>query len=603
MRFKFAVVSSLAGAIVAPAQAMNPACQPLMQSQTNMAARPVHIFMTETRTWSKPLSQAAAGMNMGGTKKSEEISTGNPLYVKHGARWIDMQTSFAEMMKLGDPNDPDTKKALEAKQCKALPDEAVSGQAAAVYQEHNPSGIDTKIWISKSTHLPLKSEITNKAGGPALTSFTVSTYDYDGVRAPVGAISMKQMMESGSADRAANRQTFEEAPMSLRFVRCVLLGTAIFFALSANETAAAKLQVIYNFAGGSGDGANPAGPLLVDDQGSLYGTTTNGGSANNGTVFKISPHGRESILHVFTGASGDGAQPFGGVITDKSGNLYGATTGGGANGLGIVFTLAPNGVETLQHTFQGICCGSDGSFPYTSLVVDTQGNMYGTTMKGGNSSDLGTVFRVTPAGAETVIHAFSGASDGSEPLLGLLKGQKSVLYGATGLGGAQNAGVAFRMTLDGRETVLHQFGSGSDGLYPQGWIAVDDKGAIYGTTANGGGSANAGIVYKIDKNGFESILHVFNGADGGTPLSVTLIGSDLYGVTAFGGADDDGTIFKIASDGVFSVLHSFSGMDGREPTCPLVTDSNGNLYGTTIGGGANSDGVVFKLTFKKKRSD
>ena len=91
--------------------------------------------------------------------------------------------------------------------------------------------------------------------------------------------------------------------------------------------------------------------------------------------------------------------------------------------------------------------------------------------------------------------------------------------------------------------------------------------------------------------------------DDGTPLSVTLIGSDLYGVAGFGGANDDGTIFKIASDGVFSVLHSFSGMDGREPTCPLVTDSNGNLYGTTIGGGANSDGVVFKLTLKKKRSD
>jgi len=196
MRFKFAIVGSLASiAVMAPAQAMDPACQALMQSQTNMAARPVHIFMTETRTWSKPLSKAAAGMNMGGTKKSEEISTGNALYVKHGARWIDMQTSFAGMMKLGDPNDPDTKKALEAKQCKALPDEAVSGQAAAVYQEHNPSGIDTKIWISKSTHLPLKSEITNKASGPALTSFTVSTYDYDGVRAPVGAISMKQMMD------------------------------------------------------------------------------------------------------------------------------------------------------------------------------------------------------------------------------------------------------------------------------------------------------------------------------------------------------------------------------------------------------------------------
>ena len=197
MKANFAIAGLLASvAIVAPALAMDPACQALIQSQRSMASRPVHIFMTETRTWSKPLSKAAAGLDMSGAKKSEEISTGKALYVKHGAGWIDMQTSFAEMMKLGDPNDPDTKKELDGMQCKALPDETVSGQAATVYQEHSPSGIDTKIWISKSTHLPLKSEITNKAGGPALTSFTVATYDYTNVLAPVGAMSMKQMMNA-----------------------------------------------------------------------------------------------------------------------------------------------------------------------------------------------------------------------------------------------------------------------------------------------------------------------------------------------------------------------------------------------------------------------
>jgi uncharacterized repeat protein (TIGR03803 family) len=388
--------------------------------------------------------------------------------------------------------------------------------------------------------------------------------------------------------------------MYSRFIRSALPGCVAAIALSTGAFAVPKLQVIYNFAGGSGDGANPIGPLLIDDHGSLYGTT--GGSANNGTIFKTSPRGQESVLHVFTGTAGDGAQPYGGVIADKSGNLYGATSAGGTNGLGIVFKLAPNGVETILHTFQGICCGSDGSFPYTSLVTDKQGNMYGTTMKGGNGDDLGTVFRVTAAGTENVVHAFSGAADGSQPLLGLAIGKKHTFYGATGLGGAQNAGVAFRMTLDGTETVLHQFGSGSDGQYAQGWIALDDKGAMYGTTENGGGSANAGIVYKIDKNGVESILHAFNGADGENPISVTLMGKDLYGVTGFGGANGDGTIFKITSNGAFSVLHSFSGTDGRDPVCPLVPDSGGNLYGTTFGGGANSNGVVFKLTLKKKKT-
>jgi len=180
-----------------PALAMDRGCQPLMQSQITMTRTPVHIFMTETRTWSKNLSGAAAGMGLGGTKTSEEISTGKAVYVLNRGKWIDMGASFAGIMEHGDPNDPDVKKMREANRCKALPDETVAGQPAVVYQEHNLElGIDTKIWISKSTHQPLKSEITNKAAGSALTSVTVSTYDYDNVRAPTGAISMKQMMNA-----------------------------------------------------------------------------------------------------------------------------------------------------------------------------------------------------------------------------------------------------------------------------------------------------------------------------------------------------------------------------------------------------------------------
>ena len=184
-------------ALATPVLAFDAACRPVFQSQKSMADTPVHITLTETRTWSKALSRAAAGMGMGGTKTSEEISTGKHVYVSHGAQWIDMETSFAEMAKPGDPDDdPDTKKAREAERCSALPDETVAGQSASVYQARNPvSGIDTKIWISKSTHLPLKSEITNKAAGTAMSSFTVSTYDYNNVRAPIGAISMKQMVD------------------------------------------------------------------------------------------------------------------------------------------------------------------------------------------------------------------------------------------------------------------------------------------------------------------------------------------------------------------------------------------------------------------------
>lgn len=198
----------LEGAILAccvvlatPALAIDPACQSLMESQRNMANTPVHITLTETRNWSRVLSRAAVGLGMGGTKTSEEISTGKNVYVLHGDQWIDMQTSFAEMTKPGDPDsNADAGKAGHPKHCTTLPDEIVAGQAAAVYLARTPE-IDTKIWISKSTHLPLKSEITNRAGGAAMSSFTVSTYDYKNVRAPAGAISMKQMVDERRRDR------------------------------------------------------------------------------------------------------------------------------------------------------------------------------------------------------------------------------------------------------------------------------------------------------------------------------------------------------------------------------------------------------------------
>jgi uncharacterized repeat protein (TIGR03803 family) len=376
----------------------------------------------------------------------------------------------------------------------------------------------------------------------------------------------------------------------------------VALALSTSAGASAKLQVIYNLLGGSGDGANPIGPLLMDGSGSLYGVTLSGGSANAGTVFKISPRGQETVLHVFTGTGGEGSHPFGGVLVDALGNLYGTTSGGGTNGLGIVFKLAPSGVETILHTFQGICCGGgDGSFPYSSLIIDEHGNMFGTTMNGGNSSDLGTVFRVTPDGTENVIHAFSG-TDGSEPFFGNLAiGKHGTVYGAALFGGEYNAGVAFRMTAHGTETMLHQFGAGADGQNPEGWIAVDN-GNIYGTTQQGGGSANAGIVYKIDNSGVETILHVFNGADGATPLAVTLVGKALYGVTAGGGANNSGTLFKLSLNGRFTTLHAFDGTDGDGPNAPLIAGSDGNLYGSTYRGGAQGNGVVFKLTLKQRKA-
>ncbi|HEY2445173.1 MAG TPA: hypothetical protein VGI20_05480 [Rhizomicrobium sp.] len=179
---------------VAPALALDPACQAPFSVQMSLRSKPFHVYMTsEDKFSSGTLSKAAAGMGMAGVKQSEEIWTGKDIYVLHNGKWIDMQTSFTEMNK-DDTNDPDIKKARDAERCVALPDETVFGQNAAVYRIHNPElGADTKIWVSKTSHLPLKSEITTSTG--PMTSFATSRYEYTNTQAPANSISMRDMIK------------------------------------------------------------------------------------------------------------------------------------------------------------------------------------------------------------------------------------------------------------------------------------------------------------------------------------------------------------------------------------------------------------------------
>lgn len=367
--------------------------------------------------------------------------------------------------------------------------------------------------------------------------------------------------------------------------------------------AQAKFKILHSFAGGF-DGSDPEGDLFIASSGVLYGTTRAGGIGGNmGTLFKIPPGRKEKVLHSFSGGASDGAQPSGGVIVDKNGNLYGLTENGGANGLGVVYKIAPDGTETLVHTFQGICCGTDGSFPFGNLAFDGQGNMYGATYRGGGPTDLGSVFEVKADGSETVIYGFAGGADGSTPRGGLAIDASGSLYGTTAYGGASNVGTVYKITSAKTESVLHAFigNNSSDGSYPHGSLVLDKNGNVYGTTSDGGQSF-LGTVYIVTAAGVETLIHSFNGADGSLPGSSLIKDKrgNLYGTAIQGGANNMGTVFELKTSGEFKVLHSFDGSDGNGPRGGLVADADGNLYGTTAQGGANNLGVVFEITVKKK---
>ncbi len=182
-------------AAMRPAFAMDPVCNQLLAATQVLRTMPVHIYMTVTQNFTNPnVAKSAGSIGMGGTHQSEEISTGKTVYVMTHGKWVDMQTSFAAMPQDNDP-DPDTKKALEESKCKALPDEAMYGQATNVYFRSTPDlGMEMKLWISKTTKLPVRTDMTNDQG--AMKMLTVSRYEYSGVQAPAHAITMKDMVNS-----------------------------------------------------------------------------------------------------------------------------------------------------------------------------------------------------------------------------------------------------------------------------------------------------------------------------------------------------------------------------------------------------------------------
>jgi len=254
-------------------------------------------------------------------------------------------------------------------------------------------------------------------------------------------------------------------------------------------TGAGKETVVYSFTGGA-DGGNPVGSLIFDPTGNAYGTTKQGGAFNKGTVFKLSKTGQESVLHSF-GVRIDGYWPQAGLVRDKAGNLYGTTLQGGTSDLGTVFKVAPNGDETVLHSFAG---APDGQNPDGTLII-LGGMLYGTTYFGGASGN-GSVFKVDSTGTTTVLYSFSGfGADEGWPWAGLVADKSGNVYGTTSSQISGN-GTVFELAPGGTETVLYSFTGGVDGANPTGGLFLDAAGNLYGT-AYQGGQFGDGTVFKL----------------------------------------------------------------------------------------------------------
>jgi uncharacterized repeat protein (TIGR03803 family) len=318
---------------------------------------------------------------------------------------------------------------------------------------------------------------------------------------------------------------------------------------------------------------------------------------------------------------GDGYLPRAGLIFGSDGALYGTTAYGGTSGVNsTVFKLTPAATppwnETVLYKFCQTANCSDGYLPVAGLIFGSDGALYGTTRFGGGSGGNGTVFKLTLAGAETVLYNFcskSNCSDGSEPFAGLIFGSDGALYGTTFSGGTSGNGTVFKLTLAGTETVLYNFCSKAncrDGANPGAGLIFGSSGApgahlsvLYGTTSIGG-TPSDGTVFKLLSAGAETVLYNFcsksNCSDGSEPFAGLIFGSDgaLYGTTALGGTHNQGTVFKLKPTGTETVLYNFGSQsnDGSGPEATLIFGSDGALYGTTFSGGTSGNGTVFKLT-------
>lgn len=442
--------------------------------------------------------------------------------------------------------------------------------------------------------------------------------------------------------------------MSEQTLKHVVVVSVLGLLLAAALPLQAQYTTLYNFTGGA-DGGFPYAGLIING-GTLYGTTT-----DPGTVFQTTTAGVEKVIYTFGTNSNDGSNPMANLVRDSAGNLYGTTEFGGTNTYGTVFEVTEKGVETILYNF----AYEDGLTPYepqSSLVFDGAGNLYGTT-RGGGSGYQGTVFEYTAGGTFTLLYNFTGAGDGAEPLAGLVMDTSGNLYGTTLAAGANDFGVVFELSPEPAagcptgsntgngwcETALYSFTDGTDGATLVSPLILDSSGNLYGTTLYGGVAActfngeapttGCGTVFELNPvpatgcpagsntgNGWcETPLYAFSGAaDGFVPMTGLAIDSagNLYGTTQFGGVQPGtsgyGTVFEVSPQTASGCpadsypgngwcetpLYAFTGspsVDGAYPLGSLAIDKKGNLYGTTSAGGPEDEptfgyGTVFMVS-------
>ena len=312
---------------------------------------------------------------------------------------------------------------------------------------------------------------------------------------------------------------------------CIGYGCGVVFKMDPQN----QVTILHVFAGET-DGLEPQARLLPDAEGNLYGTTCCGGYYGAGTVFKIDRKGHESVLYSFTGGE-DGGSPQAALTWDSAENLVGTTLYGGSisscnspNGCGVVFRIDRHLHETVLHAFTS----TDGAYPYDGLTGDALGNLYGTTYNGGDHS-CGVVFKLDRSGNETVLHSFGNQTgDGCSPYSGVTLDAQGNLYGTTLLGGQANHGVVFKIDRFGNASGMHTF-TGRDGSNPSSDLVQDTAGNLYGTTVSGG-EFGYGVVFKLEPSGKQTILHNFDYSNGAFPWGRLLpFAGALYGATNAGG--------------------------------------------------------------------
>lgn len=382
-----------------------------------------------------------------------------------------------------------------------------------------------------------------------------------------------------------------------------LCSCMLFLSPCSNAQASQNLSFSVPFTFDSKDGSNPQAALTRDNAGNLYGITVDGGSGAAGTLFRLSPSGKQIVLHNFAVGS-DGSGPLAGVTLDGKGNIYGTTGAGGTGcnaGCGVVYKIDSAGHYSVLYTFTG---GSDGASPEANLILDAAGNIYGTTSSGGvtqGGGGHGTAFELEANGVFDLLYTFQGTPDASNPTGNLIRDSAGNIYGTTTAGGFYDNGTVFKIDASGHETVLHSFDqSTTDGSSPFGGLSGDPATLLYGTTT-GGGTNNDGTIFQIDASGNESILHSFTGPDGSFPEAALLsVQGYLLGTTSGGGKDSCGTVFAFTPAQGIEVLHQFTcGSDGGYPSAPLLLDGAGTMYGSTYGKypcTGSLCGTIFKLS-------